>query len=63
MSQIPVKEVTYTKLNILKTKSIVYKKGLSITWDNIIDALIETANNNEQEFYNQISKQNGRKRK
>lgn len=63
MSQISIKEVTYSKLNVIKTKSILYKKGVSCTWDNIIDALINVANKNEQEFYEEINKQNGKKRR
>lgn len=63
MSQISIKEVTYSKLNVIKTKSILYKKGVSFTWDNIIDALINVANKNEEEFYIEINKQNGKRRK
>ncbi|NCD06455.1 MAG: hypothetical protein EOL97_10070 [Spirochaetia bacterium] len=52
MSQIPVSQTTYSKLNILKTKAIVFNKGKSITWDTIIDTLIESANKNENDFLN-----------
>lgn len=63
MSQISVSEITYSKLNILKTKSILHKKGISFTWDNIIDVLIEVSNKNEEEYLKQISKQNGKRKR
>lgn len=63
MSQIPVSGVTYSKLNVLKTKSILYKQGISFTWNDIIEAMIEVANKHEQDFYSEISKQNGKRKR
>lgn len=63
MVQLSVTENTFTKLNLLKTKSIVHKQGKSVTWNNIIEALIETSNYNENLFLENIKNQNGKKRK
>jgi len=63
MIPISVKDVTYSKLNVLKTKSILHRKGVSLTWNNIIDALIETSNKNEIDFYSEIEKQHGKQRR
>jgi len=63
MSQIPVSNKTYSKLNVLKTKSIIHNEGSSLTWDNIIDSLIENANLNENQFLNLTTNKNGRKKR
>jgi hypothetical protein len=60
MSQIPVSQTTYSKLNILKTKIIVFNKGKSITWDTLIDNLLENANENENKFLSNIK--NGKRK-
>lgn len=61
MSQIPVSKTTFSKLNVLKTKSIVNNEGSSITWDIIIDSLIENASINEKQFLD-IAKKNGKRK-
>lgn len=55
MSQIPISTTTYSKLNLLKTKAIIHNKGVSLTWDNIIEGLINNANHNELQFLNETS--------
>jgi hypothetical protein len=63
MSQIPISTKTYSKLNVLKTKAIIHNKGISITWDAIVDSLIENANLNENQFLTITTNQNGKSRK
>lgn len=66
MSQIPISTTTYSKLNLLKTKAIIHNKGVSLTWDNIIEALINNANLNELQFLDETSNilsENGKRKR
>lgn len=62
MSQIPISKETYSKICLLKTKSIIHNKGNNLTWDDIVDSLIENANLNENQFLSITTNKNGKRK-
>ena len=62
MAQIPVSEDSYSRLAVLKARSIVAKKGGSVTWDDVISAQLDICNLHSTEFFEVVTEKAGKTR-
>lgn len=50
MSQIPVSDETYSRLQLWKARSTIARSGRSINWDRIIESFLNVCENHQDEF-------------
>ena len=62
MTQLFVKDITFSRLTLLRAKAILKKSGSSVTWNDIILSLIEVTDKHENEFLIAMESKNGKTR-
>ena len=63
MAQIPVSDDTYCRITLFKARAVIAKEGGSVIWDDVISAMIDTCNIQQETFIEAVKKKAGKVRR
>ena len=62
MAQVPISDNTYSRLSVLKAKSVIAKNGLTVTWDDIISSMCDVSSEHSDKFIEFVKVKQGKTR-
>lgn len=62
MAQVPVNESTFSRLSVLKARSVIERSGNPVTWDDIVSAACDVCDMNPDYFIESVKTKKGKTR-